>query len=112
MRLTAGKRNLSVEMKFYSFISTGAVQMPLARTHHSLSAHTPRNRHMLMCAANSTGGQGAKGQSWNTGGSVSRLQTIEFTIMPDGTVEERVIGVAGASCVQVSSKNCTLQSGQ
>ncbi|PZU95813.1 MAG: hypothetical protein DCE90_11705 [Pseudanabaena sp.] len=32
------------------------------------------------------------------------METLEFIIYPDGRVEERVTGIIGASCAEVTSK--------
>merc|ERR1719506_299175 len=41
--------------------------------------------------------------SWDGGGESGR-QELEFTIYPDGRVEEKVLGVKGTDCQKVTEK--------
>lgn len=38
----------------------------------------------------------------DSGGQTGRLERVEFKIFPDGRVEEKVVGVKGESCLEIT----------
>jgi len=47
---------------------------------------------------------GVTAQNWRTDPTVNKLmETLEFVIYPDGRVQEKVTGIVGASCAEVTA---------
>lgn len=99
------RKRLYSAFKFEIFMAPAFVTPTFVLGQSCRQSKTCHRRLVFTATAQGTGSSNWGNGSNSGGPSVpsGRIQTLEFTIRPGGTVEEKVLGIKGKHCEKVSS---------